>query len=50
MITLRDYAEKGDLEHEGGIILRPWMMNYEPEMGMKGVCEPAMSLDTNNEH
>lgn len=42
---LRDYAQKGDLSTEAGIILRPWMLNYDPECGMKGFIEPARTSE-----
>ena len=38
---LREYAQKGDLKREQGIIARPWMLNFAPDMGMKGLLEPA---------
>lgn len=39
----------GDLSTEQGINLRPWMLNYEPELGMKGVIEPARVPESNTQ-
>ena len=40
-VSLRCYAEADALRHEGGLILRPWMLNFGAEYGLKGHIEPA---------
>ncbi|CAK9099997.1 FO synthase subunit 1 [Durusdinium trenchii] len=37
------YAEAGSLDATGGLILRPWMLNFAPEFGLRGYIEPVQS-------
>ena len=37
----RQYAGRKALREAGGIFLRPWMLTYDAELGMKGVLEPV---------
>lgn len=47
--SLREYANKNSLNDEGGIILRPWMLNYDPNLGLRGFVEPDPTSALNKE-
>lgn len=36
----RSYAEPGALDCPGAVQLRPWMINFSPELGLRGHIEP----------
>ena len=38
---LRTYADRKALREPGGVLLRPWMLNFDSHLGMKGVLEPV---------
>lgn len=40
----RQYATGGALAAPGPLLLRPWMLNFKPNMGLKGFLEPARGL------
>lgn len=39
-IVFRTYARANDLNRAGGVFLRPWMLVYSAESGVKGLMEP----------
>lgn len=39
----RSYAEKDALKDPGPLQLRPWMLNFNPQLGLRGEIEPATS-------
>lgn len=41
---LRDYGKPGCLSKAGAVQLRPWMLNFHPQMGLRGYVEPDCSL------
>lgn len=41
----REYAKRGDMTKEGPLCLRPYMLNYRSDMGLRGYIEPVRSSD-----
>ena len=37
---VRTYASKGDLQHYGGLQLRPYHLNFHKDLGLRGYLEP----------
>lgn len=40
----RTYATPQDLNQSGPVYLRPWQLNWHPEAGLRGYCDPVRTL------
>ena len=40
LLPARCYCKAMDLQEEGVVALRPWMLTYDSKLGMRGMAEP----------
>ena len=46
VVGLREYAGPDALKAPGSLKLRPWMINFDKDLGLKGFIEPAVALES----